>query len=99
MLQNLNDKTLIASLREIAKKKSTQVIIAGESYIPVTGKVLDEEDILNGVDAALDGWLTAGRFANTFEADFARYFGAHRALLVNSGSSANLTFSAKSHIL
>ena len=90
MLQNLNDKTLIASLREIAKKKSTQVIIAGESYIPVTGKVLDEEDILNGVDAALDGWLTAGRFANTFEADFARYFGAHRALLVNSGSSANL---------
>ena len=47
-------------------------------------------DILNGVDAALDGWLTAGRFANTFEADFARYFGAHRALLVNSGSSANL---------
>src|SRR6185312_3149453 len=66
--------------------KSTQVIIAGENYIPVTGKVLDEEDILMGVDAALDGWLTAGRFANKFEADF----GAHRSLLVNSGSSANL---------
>ena len=90
MLQNLTDTTLLNSLREIAKKKSTQVIVAGENYIPVTGKVLDEEDILMGVDAALDGWLTAGRFANKFEADFAAYFGAHRSLLVNSGSSANL---------
>jgi len=90
MLQNLTDATLLNSLREIAKKKSTQVIIAGENYIPVTGKVLDEEDILLGVDAALDGWLTAGRFANVFEDDFAKYFGATKALLVNSGSSANL---------
>jgi CDP-6-deoxy-D-xylo-4-hexulose-3-dehydrase len=90
MLQNITETTLLNSLREIAKKKSTQVIVAGENYIPVTGKVLDEEDILLGVDAALDGWLTAGRFANKFEADFAAYFGAHRALLVNSGSSANL---------
>ena len=90
MLQNLTDTTLLNGLREIAKKKSTQVIIAGENYIPVTGKVLDEEDILMGVDAALDGWLTAGRFANQFEEDFASYFGAPRALLVNSGSSANL---------
>jgi CDP-6-deoxy-D-xylo-4-hexulose-3-dehydrase len=90
MLQNITDDALLNSLKEIAKKKSTQVIIAGENYIPVTGKVLDEEDILMGVDAALDGWLTAGRFARTFESDFAQYFGSHSALLVNSGSSANL---------
>ncbi|MEO8236791.1 MAG: lipopolysaccharide biosynthesis protein RfbH [Flavobacterium sp.] len=90
MLNNIQDTSLLNSLREIAKKKSTQVIIAGENYIPVTGKVLDEEDILMGVDAALDGWLTAGRFANKFEEDFAAYFGSHRCLLVNSGSSANL---------
>jgi CDP-6-deoxy-D-xylo-4-hexulose-3-dehydrase len=90
MIKNIQDTSLLNGLREIAKKKSTQVIIAGENYIPVTGKVLDEEDILMGVDAALDGWLTAGRFANKFEDDFAKYFGAHRALLVNSGSSANL---------
>ena len=90
MIQNLKDETLITSLREIAKKKSTQVIVAGENYIPVTGKVLDEQDILNGVDAALDGWLTAGRFATEFELEFAKYFGACKALLVNSGSSANL---------
>lgn len=77
-------------LREVAIKNTIQNIIPGQSYIPVTGKVLDEEDILMGVDAALDGWLTAGRFASEFEQVFAQYFGAHKALLVNSGSSANL---------
>jgi CDP-4-dehydro-6-deoxyglucose reductase, E1 len=90
MLKNIQESTLQESLRVIAKKKSTQVIVAGQNYIPVTGKVLDEEDILMGVDAALDGWLTTGRFANEFETEFAKYFGAHKALLVNSGSSANL---------
>ncbi|MEY2921651.1 MAG: hypothetical protein RL108_260 [Bacteroidota bacterium] len=90
MLQNLKDDALINSIKVIAKAKTTQNIIPGQNYIPVTGKVLDEGDILFGVDAALDGWLTAGRFANKFEHDFAQYFGAHKALLVNSGSSANL---------
>ena len=90
MLKNIIDPGLEKNLREIAKARSTQIIVPGKNYIPVTGKVLDEDDILLGVDAALDGWLTAGRFANSFEYDFAKYFGAHRALLVNSGSSANL---------
>ena len=90
MLQNITEPVLNDTLRKIAKSKSTQVIIPGTNYIPVTGKVLDEDDILLGVDAALDGWLTAGRFANKFEHEFAQYFGARKALLVNSGSSANL---------
>jgi CDP-6-deoxy-D-xylo-4-hexulose-3-dehydrase len=90
MLKNITENSLESSLREIAKTKTTQTIVPGTNYIPVTGKVLDEEDILFGVDAALDGWLTTGRFANKFEVDFANYFGASKALLVNSGSSANL---------
>ncbi|MBB6128174.1 lipopolysaccharide biosynthesis protein RfbH [Mucilaginibacter lappiensis] len=90
MLKNITDPQLEKSLREIAQRKTTQIIIPGQNYIPVTGKVLDEDDILLGVDATLDGWLTAGRFANDFEYKFAKYFGAVKALLVNSGSSANL---------
>ncbi|MDB4926302.1 lipopolysaccharide biosynthesis protein RfbH [Mucilaginibacter sp.] len=89
-LKNITSPELEKSLREIARQKTTQIITPGKNYIPVTGKVLDEDDILLGVDAALDGWLTAGRFANDFEYDFAKYFGAQKALLVNSGSSANL---------
>ncbi|WP_419801114.1 lipopolysaccharide biosynthesis protein RfbH [Mucilaginibacter sp.] len=90
MLKNVTDNSLEQGLREIARQKTSQIIIPGENYIPVTGKVLDEEDIMFGVDAALDGWLTAGRFANVFEKNFADYFKAPKALLVNSGSSANL---------
>jgi CDP-6-deoxy-D-xylo-4-hexulose-3-dehydrase len=90
MLKNITNTDLENSIREIARNKTVQNIIPGKNYIPVTGKVLDEDDIMLGVDAALDGWLTAGRFANQFEHEFAQYFGAPKALLVNSGSSANL---------
>ncbi|NCD70748.1 lipopolysaccharide biosynthesis protein RfbH [Mucilaginibacter agri] len=84
------DANIQSSLSSIIATNVSRPIIAGQNYIPVTGKVLDEEDILMGVDAALDGWLTAGRFANDFEYSFAKYFDAAKALLVNSGSSANL---------
>jgi CDP-6-deoxy-D-xylo-4-hexulose-3-dehydrase len=78
----------IDTIRERIKQNTTREIIAGKNYIPVTGKVIEEDDILAGVDATLDGWLTAGRYAAQFEHEFAAYFGAPKALLVNSGSSA-----------
>jgi CDP-6-deoxy-D-xylo-4-hexulose-3-dehydrase len=90
MYKNITNNELLNSLSLLAEHKTKHTIIAGEQYIPVTGKVMDYEDILHGVDAALDGWLTAGRFSEDFEQQFATYFNAHRALLVNSGSSANL---------
>jgi CDP-6-deoxy-D-xylo-4-hexulose-3-dehydrase len=90
MIKNINTPELEKILREIARQKTTQVIVPGQNYIPVTGKVLDEEDVMLGIDATLDAWLTAGRYANKFEADFAKYFNVSKALLVNSGSSANL---------
>lgn len=62
----------------------------GESAVPVSGKVLDSNDMRNLVDSCLDFWLTTGRFATDFERQFARFFGVRAALLVNSGSSANL---------
>lgn len=62
----------------------------GKDYIPVTGKIIEEDDLLLGMEAVADGWLTAGRFANQFEKEFAAYFNSPKALLVNSGSSANL---------
>jgi CDP-6-deoxy-D-xylo-4-hexulose-3-dehydrase len=90
MLRNIIDTSILTSLKEVSKQKVKQVIVAGENYIPVTGKVLDEADILMGVEAVLDGWLTAGRFADKFEKEIARYLGSRFSLLVNSGSSANL---------
>ncbi len=62
----------------------------GETYIPVSGKMLDEEDFSRLVEACLDGWLTSGRFTIDFEKQLAAYLGVRYAALVNSGSSANL---------
>src|ERR1022692_2903929 len=64
--------------------------VAEESPVPVSGKVLNGKDLRNLVDAALDCWLTTGRFAQEFERRFAHFFGVRGCSLVNSGSSANL---------
>jgi CDP-6-deoxy-D-xylo-4-hexulose-3-dehydrase len=64
--------------------------VPGEMHIPVSGRVFDERDVASLVDASLDFWLTAGRFAGEFEEKFAKWVGAGYAHLVNSGSSANL---------
>jgi len=69
--------------------------VAGESVVPVSGKVIGAAEIKAMVDASLDGWLTTGRFNAAFEAKLAQYLGVAHAITVNSGSSANLVaFSA-----
>jgi len=59
-------------------------------FIPASGKLLDEKELCNMIDASLDMWLTAGRFNDEFEKKFAQYLGTNHCLTVNSGSSANL---------
>ena len=87
--KNLNNE-LESQLSSVLLKNTSKPIIPGTDYISVTGKVIEEDDLLTCIDSVADGWLTAGRFANEFEKTFAKYFGASKALLVNSGSSANL---------
>lgn len=64
--------------------------VPGKTYIPVSGKMLDEADCRMLVDASLDMWLTAGRFASRFEAELPKKFGRKLSRLTTSGSSANL---------
>jgi CDP-6-deoxy-D-xylo-4-hexulose-3-dehydrase len=64
--------------------------VAGESAVPVAGRVFAADDVQSLVDSSLEFWLTAGRFADEFEGLLARWFGVRGATLVNSGSSANL---------
>ncbi len=62
----------------------------GESQIHFAGRVFDEREVVNLVDSSLEFWLTTGPWAEKFEKRFARLNGLRHALLVNSGSSANL---------
>lgn len=63
---------------------------AGESPVPVSGKVCGPQDMRSLVDSALDFWLTTGRFNDAFEAKLRKLIGVRHALTTNSGSSANL---------
>ena len=54
--------------------------VPGVSPVPVSGRVFDEREIQNIVDAGLDFWLTTGRFAARFEKEFARGFSASERL-------------------
>jgi CDP-6-deoxy-D-xylo-4-hexulose-3-dehydrase len=63
---------------------------AGSTYLPPSGKKIDSAELKMMTDAALDGWLTTGRFNEQFEARLGKFIGARHLMTVNSGSSANL---------
>ena len=71
------------------RHKRTKPFTPG-SRIAYAGRVFDENEIVNLVDASLDFWLTTGRYANEFEKEFAKFLGVKHCSLTNSGSSANL---------
>jgi CDP-6-deoxy-D-xylo-4-hexulose-3-dehydrase len=85
--------TLVDEFASLAQAPAP--FVPGESPVPVSGKVIGATEIKHMVDAALDGWLTTGRFNASFEERMAAFLGVKYCLTVNSGSSANLVaFSA-----
>ncbi|SDA28842.1 CDP-6-deoxy-D-xylo-4-hexulose-3-dehydrase [Methylobacterium sp. UNC378MF] len=84
-------RTEILSLaRAHFEARGKPAFVPGETYIPPSGKVMDAEDCAHLIDASLDMWLTAGRYADRFERELAAAFGRKHARLTVSGSAANL---------
>ncbi|OGX26274.1 MAG: lipopolysaccharide biosynthesis protein RfbH [Omnitrophica WOR_2 bacterium RIFCSPHIGHO2_01_FULL_48_9] len=84
-------KEIFAKVKDLYQlKHKASGFIPGESVVPYAGRVYDEEDMISLMDASLDFWLTAGRFAQEFEKSLSEYLGRRACLLTNSGSSANL---------
>lgn len=71
------------------KKLKSKKIIPGKDLIPSSGKVFNDNELIRGVEAVLDGWWTEGRFASKLEKKLAKFIGVKNCLLTNSGSSAN----------
>jgi CDP-4-dehydro-6-deoxyglucose reductase, E1 len=94
------DKELRKEILELTKefykaKFSNQNFIPGKTKVNYAGRVFDENEIVNLVDASLDFWLTEGRYSEQFCEKIAEFLGVENVLLTNSGSSANLlAFSA-----
>ncbi len=84
-------KLILDQVRDYADAKLAHTSFApGQTSVPVSGKVLGGEEIASLVDAALDAWLTTGRFNDAFEKKLAGFLGVNHVLTCNSGSSANL---------
>ncbi len=79
---------LVAQYQKV--KFAAQEFIPGKSPVRYAGRVFDDKEIVALVDSSLDFWLTAGRYTDEFEAELAYFMDLEYAMLVNSGSSANL---------
>jgi CDP-6-deoxy-D-xylo-4-hexulose-3-dehydrase len=80
---------LVASFAEL-EHGQRQAFVPGETPIPPSGKVIGAPELVSAVDASLDGWLTTGRFNESFEKKLSTFLGPRHVLTTNSGSSANL---------
>lgn len=80
----------IYNLVEKFGEYKSKLFIAGETYVPPSGKVLDSKDLASMIEACLDGWLTEGRFNQAFREKMEIYLGVKNVITTNSGSSANL---------
>jgi len=82
---------LHSEIKKIFKSRfSHKLFIPGESLVPVSGKVFDEKELINMVNAVMEGWWTEGKYAAEFERSLADFLGLKFCVAVNSGSSANL---------
>ncbi|MFM7352343.1 MAG: lipopolysaccharide biosynthesis protein RfbH, partial [Microcystis aeruginosa] len=88
--QDLREQVFQAVQEYYKHKFQPRAFVAGQTYIPASGKVFDQQELVKLVDSSLDFWLTTGRYAAEFEERFAQWMGVKHCLLVNSGSSANL---------
>ena len=94
-MKDLNKDILEEKIFDLTSQYYQQVHLKkdfkpGITKIGYAGRVFDQNDMINGVKSILDYWLTSGPFTKQFETLMMEYFNCSRALLVNSGSSANL---------
>ena len=83
-------KDILNKVVKFYQSQKRNKFIPGKTKISYAGRVYNDKELVNLVDASLDFWLTAGRYADKFESRFAKFLGLKYCLLVNSGSSANL---------
>lgn len=93
-MEQLDDEearnNVLRTLVQYLNAKNEEKFVPGKTWIKYAGRVFDNEEYISLMEAVLDGWITAGRFAEEFEFQLSSYLGIYSSSLVNSGSSANL---------
>ncbi len=84
-------KEILNKVKEYYKYKfETKTFIPGKDKVNYAGRVFDDKELMNAVEASLDFWLTEGRFSEQFAEKISDFLGVENVILTNSGSSANL---------
>lgn len=81
---------IVEYYQQVHRPIQDEAFVPGVSRVNYAGRVYDDRELVNLVDSALDFWLTWGPYSRDFEQRLAAFLGIKSALLVNSGSSANL---------
>jgi CDP-4-dehydro-6-deoxyglucose reductase, E1 len=90
MWHELHGRILDLTREYYRARHADRAFIPGLSKVPYAGRVFDEREMVAAVEAVLDFWLTLGPQGEAFERELAAHVGVRHALLLNSGSSANL---------
>jgi CDP-4-dehydro-6-deoxyglucose reductase, E1 len=90
MSRELHDRILDLVREYYHARHANKVFLPGASKVPYAGRVFDDNEMVKAVSSVLDFWLTLGPEGEAFERELAGYVGTRHAVVVNSGSSANL---------
>ncbi|MDI6789027.1 MAG: lipopolysaccharide biosynthesis protein RfbH, partial [Planctomycetota bacterium] len=81
---------LLNKVKRFYKAMPKGKFIPGKTRINYAGRIYDEKELVNLVDASLDFWLTTGRYEKEFCKKLSNFLGVKYVITANSGSSANL---------
>ena len=68
-------RQILDLVREFHAAEPPRPFRPGEDLVRYAGRYFDEKELVNLVDSSLDFWLTAGRYAEEFEARLAEFLG------------------------
>jgi CDP-6-deoxy-D-xylo-4-hexulose-3-dehydrase len=86
----LRQEIIAKTIKYYGAKFSSPKFVPGKTRVNYAGRVFNEQELTNAVEASLDFWLTEGRFSEKFAEKISEFLGTEHILLTNSGSSANL---------
>ena len=80
---------MLQAVRQLISKYKNHYEISPDS-VPLSSPTFGEDEILAAVEVLASSFVTNGKRVKQFEKEFAEYIGKKYAVMVNSGSSANL---------
>jgi CDP-6-deoxy-D-xylo-4-hexulose-3-dehydrase len=92
-ISGIKKRKALQELKEVIRRyicETNSEFIPGKSKIPISAPSFGWEEVLEAIDSMLSTRVTMGEKVAKYEEMFADYIGMKHAVMVNSGSSANL---------